>query len=99
MARVLLKANTKICVFNCDLEVSLEAADLMFKGNLFQSFGPAIAKPLSSLLLHLEPGQTISRSSHDLRVLVGVYEHVSEKYEGARPFWDLKTSNTILHWS
>ena len=46
-----MKAREKRCVLRRDLKHPIDWADLIFRGNVFQSLGPAAAKARSPLLL------------------------------------------------
>ena len=66
-----LKAMEKRWVFNKDLKVPRDWADLMGRGNVFQSIGPAAANARSPLLLSLVSWTSRSPLSADLRALGG----------------------------
>lgn len=68
----------------------------MYRGRLFQSFGPATANALSPMLFSITRGTTKSKWSADLRALDGVYWLIrSDKYLGARPLREKKKFNII----
>jgi len=69
----------------------------MYRGRLFQSFGPVTANALSPLLFNFTRGTTKSKWSADLSALDGAYSVImSDRYFGARPLRDLKTNIKIL---
>ncbi len=67
-------------------------AVLISEGRLFQSLGVATVNARSPLDLSLVLGITKSLKLADLSILAGWWSiNRSERYEGSRPFKDLKT--------
>ena len=70
-AYVQLKAMENRYVFSRDLKAPMDWADLMGRGNVFQSLGPAAANARSPLLLLLVGKGISSILSADLKALDG----------------------------